>query len=240
MADDFNEYIREINRKELLNIEMAKNAAIRNYKEWAWHFELLKRNFSETSRLFSSIDNVATWDKDYTKTEEGLGWSSEGGYYFKAGLRRVDPSTRKANPSFSVQFGSDTSGIGDERILSGYSGKAENNLVGLDKIKDSSRLSEASTEYLLEKIDSCSLLIGISGLEENKETTFNLGIGFLYEHDLVEVCKQLFIGYYENRLDMDHLSGLIPVGLYQRRIVNDLAEDGNTILHTEDPKWRNE
>jgi hypothetical protein len=248
LANDFMAYLKELDEKEKLGKDAAKQAADRNYTEWADHLSILKRNFGETYELFRSISgNVTNWStKSFPTIGSGLMWTDEGGYSFIAGLYRTDPSTRRANPQIGVSFGTSDAGMGDERAIT-TNPRLNGAPLELETVKSSSRFNEYNTKTLLEKIDRCKVQFKVSGIyrntlgivEDNVELCAEREVGILYYHRLADICKGIFIDCVENGIKNNDLEKLIPTGEFGRRRGNITGAEDNTIIHAEDPQWRN-
>jgi hypothetical protein len=245
MTNDFSRYLKELDSREKLEKETAENMAIGNYTEWASHFELLKRNFQETDELFNEIGRTVTnWKPgDYSRGGWGsLGWDSEYGYFFSTSIERIDPATKVEDKTISLRFSLEENhrrGIGDERSIYIPNSEVKAELVGLDRLKTADRFTESNTRLLLSKLDDCILRVDVAPSRHNSYSV-RRKVGYLYEHNLADDCRQLFMKMNEEKISQDVIETIFPPGDYTRRTGNILLQNDNDIVHAEDPKWRNE
>jgi hypothetical protein len=258
----FEDFLNQLSAKERLIKEQSLSVPTANYNEWAWHYELAKRQFTGLWEVFRKIEgSVPNWgcetsissECDESQVEQVsqdppllnvYKDADKWGYYFSASLIR-DP-TKSMQISRMLHF--DLPYLGSEKDFVGED-KVRSELYGLEIVKEKPWFEEVHTGKLIDCIDNCRLNIGI--LHKNvedldyefpdflKEYIFrkSFGIGFLYDHDLAEVGKQLFMLMNKPHMDDSELEAVLPDGDYSRR---PMPADDNTIIHDTDPKWRNE
>jgi hypothetical protein len=242
MADDFDDFLIALNEVEIdaerKEVVRFKQEAIANYTDWASHFELVKRNFTETYNLFGTIaDKVANWRKKWGDVMK----SDLEGYRFETGIYRYSMTAEMSDKLLEV----DCCGLGDERLLRfGYvrnDSEVPEMLVGLENLSER-LLTPKNTEPLIAKLSTGMLGFRLYAPCGNLVTNKNVGIGYLYEHSLADACKELFkMMSTTNPATWETGLGLIiPEGEYSIRRTNFMSMlDDNTILPENDPRWRN-
>jgi len=237
---DFSSYLKELDDREKLASETAENTAVRNYVEWAEHFELLKRSFGQVHSLFKEIgQSVANWSLlEPSNLWGSLWWRDDVGYYFKTGITRTDPSKKSTDKSIRVQFpimGEKVSGIGDERLVYSEDMKVSSLLGGVDKIKGHGRLTESNSEFLLNKLSCGDLVVDATCNSGYSRFKAQIGIGYLYNHDLADECRQLFMLMNDGGLDQESLDKIFIPGDYHLQSGNiRLQNDDNLIDNDRD------
>jgi hypothetical protein len=242
----FEDFLEGLKTREDSAIEQALSKPIANYNEWAWHFELAKRQFTGLWEVFRKIEEaVPSWkleDIDWNDVfsrrvssepqmivcnETSSGTS---GYSFQDAIARHIPNYngRKAALNFTLN------GIGSESSFVDYN-ELTSELCGLDRVKTAQTFRDYSTGAMLKHLDESRLQIRVA--TESEAVSRSFGIGYLYDHDLAEVGKQLFMLMNKPDVSKSELEEALPDGYFPRR---PMPADDNAIIHDADPKWRND
>jgi hypothetical protein len=172
------------------------------------------------------------------------------GYYFKASLSCVfeddvywddedNPSMLKHGIEVCIinsnaEYGK---GIGDlSKITSHQRGYC---LPPLEEVVGSRRFSSNRAKSLLEMLDYASIEFKVwhnSEEEDDEDYSNNIGIGYLYEHNLADLCKEIFKKITDEDSSIGDIEELFPSEEYLRR-----DPDDNNIHHAlGGDGWRNE
>jgi hypothetical protein len=178
---------------------------------------------------------------------------SENGYYFLARLTKkfVDEGEEmeyEDNPtmlkhqiqvSFGHVYGDYGMGIGDTREITGQaSGYC---IPTVDEVVGSKRLTISKSKKLIESLDDCDIEFKIwynSYVEEDceEDNWRSLGIGYLYEHNLTDICKDIFKEITsDNAGERLETMDVFPKGDYPRRN----PDDNNIHPAMRDTRWNN-
>ncbi|MCB0335671.1 MAG: hypothetical protein KDD62_05175 [Bdellovibrionales bacterium] len=197
MSKEFINFLQFMNSRALKEQEDFESGLRGNYKFWADHYELLKREFNAVWDFFQEIENtVEGW---YCVSPNLARFKTinvdRGGYTFAACImknhHRDAPQSEK---SVSVTFGIDPfiSGIGDERVL-GRQGDVDDNLIGLENCTGKSlREQYQGSMALCNSLAAHHLLFRLNHHQIGQETT-KMGIDILHKYSLVELCEKLYL-----------------------------------------------
>jgi hypothetical protein len=265
MAEDFDAYIASLKNREAeakrADSEKNKTGAILNYNDWAWHFEFLKKQFTEAYDLFGELGTtVPNWQReeiyvpsDWRNVRQvtgpimlddrcqyyNLGDKLEG-YSFETAISRFNSYSEKMDRKITVSAGP----IGSERPFFWDEPINLSTLKGLETVNPEN-LTLSRARVIIKKLTDSRLKFRLEykGWDVSKSVEY----GALYEHDLVDICKDLFVFMSQDEIRLNEtvmkggLERMIPKSSSIRRgnQVNMLVDD-NLIVHESDSEWRNE
>jgi hypothetical protein len=252
MADDFDEFMKKIDEKEKekkregvdrIRAEAIREAAmaIANYQDWFRHFELLDEQFKKTHELFRKITaGVINWSIYGSYISAG-----SGGVEFSTGIYRQDNFNGGRYMKLEVKF----SKIDDARSRKPSESTPEelaysdNRVIELLQRRKKQR---EETEKLINQLNTSSIDLSLSQAGGHPNVIAGVGIGYLYDHSLADLCKQTYIMMNEKDNDGRNwnaeLRSLISLGDFSMKRGNQLGHlgDGNNIIHETDLRWRND
>jgi hypothetical protein len=206
-ADSFDDFLRNLKSQESAvrddAIRKTKEDGTANYNDWASHFEMLKSQFKRTYDLFVNINlQVPNWvcerqevPKTHIPFQDPNDWvygsvltNRYEGYRFKAELSRYDAYLEEKDKSLTVETGF----IGSEKDLlpvnKDFNHYPELSGIGL---LNPAFITISKTAPLIKKLEEAK--IGFTLERDGIKFERSVGLGFLYEHNLDEVCKELFM-----------------------------------------------
>ncbi len=212
--NEFNDILDGLNGAEQKKEQAIREELQRNYRDWADHINLLKEQFGEVWELFGRIQGkVNGWfrGKGGNYDQWGFMGASGYGYNFGAGIHYLGNSSpifedgAKGGTKFLVvSYGCSFTeragnGIGDERDV-GRTSKLDDKLVGLENCNGRTLSDQLSgSKHMLEKLDGHQLQLVVYNSKFGRAAK-SVGIGFLYDNNLKEVCQRLFV-----RLNQDEV-----------------------------------
>jgi hypothetical protein len=259
MAEDFDRLLKEIDGEEKIKRKIGEDRvrdeitgeaakASANYNDWLWHFEMLESQFKETHELFVRIQqSVTNWEisRDNYFFINSYSDPAIKELYYSTGISRNDlyNSERKATLTVSLPMMRDfrekkPGAISQARL------RSEGSAL-LTMLKDSKETT-AETERWITSLNKLNLEFNLyyRGYE-SPGASRAAGIGFLYDHNLADTCKEIFKMMNDDGIKCfdwrDQLKTLVPDGDYRLRRGNQISQlDDNIIVPKTDPNWRNE
>ena len=189
-----------------------------NYRDWAHHIKLLKEHFGEVWDLFAQIqDRVSGWVRRDGDNYGQWGFMGASGYgynfgvgihYFKGQLARMEARSKYLVVSFGCVFEEGGNGVGDERAIGRKSSELDDKLVGIENCTGKLlRAQLFGSKNMLEKLDNHQIQFKLYN-RNIRSQEISVGIGFLYDNSLKEVCQRLFVAL--NRDEVIDLPQYLP------------------------------
>lgn len=212
----FDAVLEDLNETEARKEEGMRRKLRKNYDDWAHRIRLLKEQFGEVWELFERIESkVQGWYRGSSSYGQwGFMGASGYGYNFGAGIHYLGdekPCMRASGvmggskylivsfaASFTEQAGN---GAGDERAL-GRIPDLDDQLIGLENCRGILSHQLGASEYMLKNLGGHDLQFAACNSEQ-RYAQASIGIGFLDDNRLNDVCQSLFI-----KLNRDELVDL--------------------------------
>jgi len=198
--DDILHRLDDVEKKKKQAIEQTIKAKLqKNYDYWVTYFRLLKNQFRKTWNLFGGIQGkTQDWFREDGKNygQWNFMGASGFGYHFGAGIYHSDG--RYLVVSFGCLSTEEIgNGIGDERDV-GRKVDLDAKLIGLENCEGSLSYQLRGSEHMLEKLGWHNLQFAIRNNDGHGVNS--VGIDFLYENKLKEVCQKLFVALNKDEL----------------------------------------
>jgi hypothetical protein len=186
-------------------------------------------------------------DGDRLRADEPLsplGWDDEG-YYFRISLTHLYDDEEAADSGqlmdkIEISFvnpDDDFEGIGNPCSITKQ--VAEYCLPPLEDVIGNKKIALSRAKNLLEALDESKLVVKVwydSYDEDSEEDCINeIGIGYLYEHRLTDICKDIFKDIYKDDVNGYNIVKMFPDEDFSRRD----SDDNKIHPKLDGAEWRN-